>query len=238
MADKTQNVKTRLSFDGEAEYKAACKEINSTLKVLNSEMKLVTAEYKDNASSVDALKAKQTVLQKTYDEQAKKVKETEAALEKCRKATGDNSEESKKLETQLNYQKAALVKTEQELGKTTDEMEKAEKIKNVLFEKTEQNLEKYRDFHFGEFIEKPNQCGYFERNGNWYTYVIDERNFCTFTGPFNGSAIIYACSKVLHISKLFKEYKFTEQELEIYINNSFHSFGEIDKKSERHFDCK
>lgn len=63
MADKTQNVKTRLSFDGEAEYKAACKEINSTLKVLNSEMKLVTAEYKDNASSVDALKAKQAVLQ-------------------------------------------------------------------------------------------------------------------------------------------------------------------------------
>ena len=102
-----------------------------------------------------------------------------------------------------------------------------------------QNMkEKYRDFHFGEFIEKPNQCGYFERNGNWYTYVIDERNFCTFTGPFNGSAIIYACSKVLHISKLFKEYKFTEQELEIYINNSFHSFGEIDKKSERHFGCK
>ena len=101
--------------------------------------------------------------------------------------------------------------------------EKAEKIKNVLFEKTEQNLEKYRDFHFGEFIEKPNQCGYFERNGNWYTYVIDERNFCTFTGPFNGSAIIYACSKVLHISKLFKEYKFTEQELEIYINNSLYN---------------
>ena len=51
MADKTQNIKTRLSFDGEAEYKAACKEINSTLKVLNSEMKLVTAEYKDNANS-------------------------------------------------------------------------------------------------------------------------------------------------------------------------------------------
>ena len=37
--------------------------------------------------------------------------------------------------------------------------------------------EKYRDFHFGEFIEKPNQCGYFEQNGNWYTYVIDERIF-------------------------------------------------------------
>ena len=125
MADKTQNIKTRLSFDGEAEYKAACKEINSTLKVLNSEMKLVTAEYKDNANSVEALKAKQEVLQRVYSEQAKKVKETEAALEKCRKTTGQNSEESKKLEAQLNYQKTALVKTEQELNKTAADMEKA-----------------------------------------------------------------------------------------------------------------
>ena len=141
MADKTQNIKTRLSFDGEAEYKAACKEINSTLKVLNSEMKLVTAEYKDNANSADALKAKQTVLQKTYDEQAKKVKETEAALEKCRKATGDNSEASKKLETQLNYQKAALVKTEQELSKTAAELEKAEKAADEMGQELEESGE-------------------------------------------------------------------------------------------------
>ena len=109
MADKTDNIKTRLSFDGEAQYKAACKEINSTLKVLNSEMKLVTAEYKDNASSAEALKAKQQVLQKTYEEQAKKVAATEKALEECRKATGENSEESKRLETQIKNQKTALV---------------------------------------------------------------------------------------------------------------------------------
>lgn len=132
MADKTENIKTRLSFDGEAEYKAACKGINSTLKVLNSEMKLVTAEYKDNANSTEALKAKQNVLKKTYDEQAKKVKETEEALEKCKKVTGDNSEESKKLETQLNYQKAALVKTGQELDKTTDGMGKAGKASKEM----------------------------------------------------------------------------------------------------------
>ena len=139
MADKTENIKTRLSFDGEAEYKAACKEINSTLKVLNSEMKLVTAEYRDNANSAEALKAKQDVLQRTYDEQAKKVKETEQALEKCRQATGENSEESKKLETQLNYQRAALVKTEQELNKTADELEKAENAADELGEEIEES---------------------------------------------------------------------------------------------------
>lgn len=139
MSDKTENIKTRLSFDGEAEYKAACKEINSTLKVLNSEMKLVTAEYKDNANSAEALKAKQSVLQRTYDEQAKKVKETEQALEKCRQATGENSEESKKLEAQLNYQRTALVRTEQELNKTVDELEKAENATDDLGEKVEES---------------------------------------------------------------------------------------------------
>ena len=81
MADKTDTIKTRLAFDGEAEYKAACKELNSNLKLLGSEMKLVTAEYKSNADSTEALKAKQDVLQRTYDEQAKKVAETEKALE-------------------------------------------------------------------------------------------------------------------------------------------------------------
>ena len=45
-------------------------------------MKLVTAEYKDNASSVDALKAKQAVLQKTYDEQAKKGKRNRGGFRK------------------------------------------------------------------------------------------------------------------------------------------------------------
>ena len=145
MADKTENIKTRLSFDGEAEYKAACKEINSTLKVLNSEMKLVTAEYKDNADSADALRAKQSVLQKTYDEQTKKVKETEAALEKCRKATGDNSEASKKLEAQLNYQKTALVKTEQELKKTADQLETAERAADSMGEEIEQSGQQAED---------------------------------------------------------------------------------------------
>lgn len=127
MADKTENIKTRMSFDGEEEYKKACKEINDNLRVMNSEMKLVTAQYKDNADSTEALKAKQDVLKKVYDEQAKKVRETEEALKKCRDALGDNSEKSKRLETQLNYQKAAMIKTQQEIKKMSDEMENAGK---------------------------------------------------------------------------------------------------------------
>lgn len=128
MADTVEKqVKTKISFDGEADYKKAVADINSNLKTLNSEMKLVTAEYKANGASVETLKAKQETLQKVYAEQKAKVEATEKALERCRKETGENSDASKKLEQQLNYQKAALVGTEGELKKTATELDNVEK---------------------------------------------------------------------------------------------------------------
>lgn len=92
----------------------------------------------------------------------------------------------------------------------------------------EKKIEDYQEFHVGEFVELPNHCGCFKRNSQWYTYTNDEKNFCTFTGPFSLNGIIYACAKLLHIAKKFKEYRFSEKELEIYLNNNFHTFGEID----------
>ena len=127
MADKTDTIKTRLAFDGEAEYKAACKELNSNLKLLGSEMKLVTAEYKNNATSTEALKAKQDVLQRTYNEQVKKVAETEKALKAMQAAQGENSEGAKRLETALNQQKTALANTKNALEDTDKALEEAEK---------------------------------------------------------------------------------------------------------------
>ena len=72
MADKTENIKTRLSFDGEAEYKSACKDINSTLKELNSEMRRVTAEYKENENSAEALKASRQYYKRLMTSRQKK----------------------------------------------------------------------------------------------------------------------------------------------------------------------
>lgn len=103
-----------------------------------------------------------------------------------------------------------------------------EKIYKILNEKIDIDISKISEFNFGEFIEKPNQSGCFKINSKWFTYIIDEKNFCTFTGPFEGDAIIYASAKLLNQAKLFKEYKFSHSDLKIYINNNFHSFDEID----------
>lgn len=104
-----------------------------------------------------------------------------------------------------------------------------EEIRKVLNENIDGGIESYKDFHIGEFIEKPNQCGCFKRNEEWYIYQTDEKNYCTFCGPFSSSGIIYACAKVLHISSNYKKYRFSQEELEIYIHNHFQSFEEIDK---------
>jgi hypothetical protein len=108
-----------------------------------------------------------------------------------------------------------------------------EEIKKNLYGIVQENIDDYEYFHFGEFVEKPNQCGCFERNGNWYTYVIDEKNFCTFGGPYSRNGIICACTMILPITMVKEQYNFTEEEFNIYLHNHFHSLEEIDKNVNR-----
>lgn len=104
-------------------------------------------------------------------------------------------------------------------------------IIEILNSRIYKRIDEYKEFHVGEFINKPNQYGCFKRNSDWYMYINDEKNFCTFTGPFNVDGIIYACAKLLNVAKVFQDYRFSEEELTIYLNNFFHSFEEIDEHS-------
>ena len=46
---KEEQIKTSIDLTGEKEYRAACTNINSSLREIGSEMKLTTAEFADNA---------------------------------------------------------------------------------------------------------------------------------------------------------------------------------------------
>ena len=76
---KEEQIKTSIDLTGEKEYRAACNSINSSLREINSEMKLATAEFADNASGAEALTKKQEILQKQLAEQAKKAEAAEEA---------------------------------------------------------------------------------------------------------------------------------------------------------------
>ena len=58
----TPTINTKIALEGEKEYKAALSNINSGLRVLDSEMKKVSAQFLENGDSVEALSAKNDVL--------------------------------------------------------------------------------------------------------------------------------------------------------------------------------
>ena len=122
---KEEQIKASIGLTGEREYRNACKAINSSLREIGSEMKLITAEFAGNADSTEALTKKQEVLQKSLDEQAKKAAAAEAALEKMRAAGVDpTSTAFQKMQTNLNNTKAEMVKTQAEIDGITASLNK------------------------------------------------------------------------------------------------------------------
>ena len=59
----------KFGAEGEQEFKKALNEINQAYKVLGSEMKLVQSQFDKNDNSVEALTARNEVLNKQIDAQ-------------------------------------------------------------------------------------------------------------------------------------------------------------------------
>lgn len=79
-----EKLTTRLTLEGEREYRAALREITAEQKTNRSEMALLAAKYKDSANSAETLRAKLAVLEKQHEAQAKKLQETAKMLESAR----------------------------------------------------------------------------------------------------------------------------------------------------------
>lgn len=126
MAGKEDQIKTTLKVDGEKEYKEACKNINTSLREIGSEMKLVSAEFDGNAKSTEALTAKQDVLKKQLEEQTNKVKAAEEALRKMREGGLDETSPAiQKMQTNLNNAKAEMIKTEKQIESISGELKQS-----------------------------------------------------------------------------------------------------------------
>lgn len=121
----TQPIKTRFELDGEQEYKAVVSEINASLRVLNSEMKLVSAQFATNADSVDALTARSDVLTRQILTQKEKVEALQAALKDSADRYGEADDRTKRWQTTLNNAEAELAKMEQLLQSNTEALSDA-----------------------------------------------------------------------------------------------------------------
>ena len=104
----------KIGLEGEKEFKKSIADINQTFKVLGSEMKLVTAQYDANDTSIEALTARQEALGKQVDAQRQKVETLRAAMQNAAESFGENDRRTQAWQIQLNNAEAALIGMEKE----------------------------------------------------------------------------------------------------------------------------
>lgn len=102
------NINTRFTLSGEKEYKQAIYEIGSGMNVLNSEMRKVQSAYAQNADSVEALNAKNDVLERKISTQTEKIEYLRAALQQSAEKYGEADKRTMQWQTSLNNAEADL----------------------------------------------------------------------------------------------------------------------------------
>ena len=107
------------------------KNINSKLKTLRSDIAAVSATFEDNANSVEALTAKNKILQDSVDQQRVKVDSLREMYEKVAAASGENSAAADKWKQQLNNATVALAKEERALRQNNDALEAAKRASSA-----------------------------------------------------------------------------------------------------------
>ncbi len=113
MAD---NFGLKIGVEGEKEFKNSLREINQYFKVLGSEMKLVSSEFDKNDKSIQAVSARNVVLNKSIDAQKEKITTLESALQNASDSFGENDKRTQNWAIQLNNAKAQLNGMERELA--------------------------------------------------------------------------------------------------------------------------
>ena len=113
MAD---NFGLKIGIDGEKEFKNSLRDINQSFKVLGSEMKLVSSEFDKNDKSIQAVSARNAVLNKSIAAQKEKIYTLESALQSASASFGEIDKRTQNWAIQLNNAKAQLKGMERELA--------------------------------------------------------------------------------------------------------------------------
>ena len=92
----------RLGIEGEREFKKGLKDINDTMKVLGSEMTLVSSKFDKQDKSVAALNARNSVLNAAINEQRNKIDLLQKALANATLSFGEADSRTKAWQEKLN----------------------------------------------------------------------------------------------------------------------------------------
>lgn len=131
----------KIGIEGEKEYKKSLADINQSFKVLGSEMKLVSSEFDKNDKSIEALTARNTVLEKQISSQKDKIETLRAALDNAAASFGENDKRTQNWQIKLNNAEAELNNLEREVKKNNEEIKNSEDC----FEGASKDAKKFAD---------------------------------------------------------------------------------------------
>ena len=121
------NINTKFTLSGEKEYKQAISEIGSGMNVLNSEMRKVQSAYAQNADSVEALNAKNDVLERKISTQTEKLDYLRAALQQSAEKYGEADKRTMQWQTSLNNAEADLNNLNNQFDENKKKIEESSK---------------------------------------------------------------------------------------------------------------
>ena len=131
-----RKIETELTLTGEEKFKRAIAEINNGTKVLNSEMRKLTAEYDGNTDSVEFLTQKYDILERQMLTQKDKVEVLKQAVADSAAAYGEADSRTQNWIIQLNNAEAALANTYSEMGRTQAAIENMDKSLDEVSDST------------------------------------------------------------------------------------------------------
>ena len=119
----TREIKTTISLDGEQSFKKALASATGEMRVLESELKAVSAAYDVNGNSAQFFAAKQQNLRNQISQQREIVQSLERAVEDAAQAYGESSSQVDGYAIRLNNARARMSRLEKELEATAREVE-------------------------------------------------------------------------------------------------------------------
>lgn len=129
---KSKTIGATIKLGGEKEYRKAISDINSSMKVLRSEMKKSTAEFGSNSKSLKALTAEKKNLKSQIEQQTAKINTLRGAVESATKKYGENSKEVNKWKASLNEAEAELAKMNDHLGDVEKQTKGLKKVETAF----------------------------------------------------------------------------------------------------------
>lgn len=118
--------------------------LNRQLRVIQSEFKNSTSKIKENGTSLDSLKAKQTMLSQSIQVQSKIVEQYKNKLNSSKQTLTENAQKQVQLKEKIESTKAAYEQSKATLGENAEETKRLKKELSDLETEYSQNEEKIR----------------------------------------------------------------------------------------------